>query len=163
MDYKSGKIVRRIGQKALTFRFPAVVDGEVSYIGPKEFLGQWLVLSFVPALGESEIMLWNRHGQELAELGVALLLVPPEAQTLHGKQSFCTQHMHFVVAGDPMRRLQRLYGGPTTQSPGRGRTFLIDPDGLLRFHLVHSLTERGMGVLTELLQAYQDAEIAAVV
>ena len=64
--------------------------------------------------------------------------------------------------GDPLGRLRRLYSGVTIQSWGRAQTFLIDPEGRLRFQLVHSLSERGMGVLTELLQAHQDQEIAAL-
>lgn len=155
--------MRRIGEQALTFRLPAVVDGEVTFIDPDEFLGQWVVLSFVPGLGNSDRLLWDRQGKELATLGAALLVVPSEARALHQGRFSRTGRQRFTIVGDPLGRLQRLYGGPTSQSPGRGRTFLIDPDGLLRFHLVHSLSERGMGVLTEVLQACQDAEIAALV
>ena len=74
------RVVRRIGQKALTFRFPAVIDGEVSYVGPEEFLGQWLFLSFVQTFEKSDSLLWNRQGKELAKLGAALLIVPSETQ-----------------------------------------------------------------------------------
>jgi len=42
--------MRRIGEQALTFRTPAVVDGELTYIDPDEFLRQWVVLSFGRAL-----------------------------------------------------------------------------------------------------------------
>ncbi len=149
------RIVRRIGQQALTFRFPAVIEGQVSYIGPDEFLGRWFFLSFVPTLERSDNVLWNRQGKELAKLGTALLLVPSERQTSIRRRSLVPEHMHFLVAEDPLSRLQRLYGGSMTQSVGRGRTFLVDPSGSLRFHLVHSLTDQGMKVLVEVLIAYQ--------
>ena len=155
--------MRRIGEQALTFRLPSVVDGEVTFIDPDKFLGQWVVLSFVPSLRNSDSTLWNRQGNDLSTLGAALLIVPLEPQAPDQLQSLHGRQVHFTIVGDPLGRLQRLYGGPTTQSPGRSRTFLIDPNGLLRFHLVHSLSERGMGVLTEVLQACQDAEIAALV
>ena len=43
--------MRRIGEQAFTFRLPAVVGGEMTYIDPGELSGQWVVLSFVPGLG----------------------------------------------------------------------------------------------------------------
>lgn len=152
------QIMRRIGQKALTFQFPAVIDGEVSYIGPEEFLGRWLFLSFVPTFEKSDNSLWNRQGKELAKLGAALLVVPSETQMGKRRRSASLEHMYFTVVGDPLSRLQRLYGGSTTQSAGRGRTFLVDPAGSLRFHLVHSLTDQGMRILTEVLLAHQDMD-----
>lgn len=159
--HKVEETIRRIGQKALTFRFPAVLAGRMTYLVPEEFRGRWLVLSFVPGLEERESRLWNRQGKELAELGAVLLLVPSEMRGLHWKRLNAIGSVHFAVAGDPLKRLQRLYGCPTELSVGRARTFLVDPDGILRFHLVHTLTKQGMEVLKELLRAHQDAEFAA--
>jgi alkyl hydroperoxide reductase subunit AhpC len=99
----------------------------------------------------------------MEEHGAALLLVPVETQPLYPERSLRSGRVHFTIVGDPLRRLQRLYGGPTTHSSWRARTFLIDPDGILRFHLLHSLNERGMAALIELLQAFQDQEISALV
>jgi len=155
--------MRRIGEQALTFRVPAVVDGEVTYIDPDELLGQWVVLSFVPSLPQSDRVLWDEQGQDMEELGAALLLVPVETQSFYQERSLRDGRVHFTIVGDPLGRLQRLYGGPTSHSPRRARTFLIDPDGTLRFHLIHSLNERGMAALMELLQAFQDQEISALV
>lgn len=155
--------MRRIGEQALTFRLPAVVDGEVTYIDPDEFLGQWVVLSFVPGLGQSDRVLWDEQGKDMEEFGAALLVVPLETQALYQARYLRSGRVHFTIVGDPLGRLQRLYGGPGVHSSGRGRTFLIDPDGALRFHLIHSLNERGMAALMELLQAFQDQEIATLV
>jgi len=90
-------------------------------------------------------------------------VVPVETQTLYQERSIRSGQAHFTIVGDPLGRLQRLYGGSSTYSSGRARTFLIDPDGTLRFHLIHSLNERGMAALMELLQAFQDQEIVALV
>ncbi|BCA52985.1 hypothetical protein W02_01250 [Nitrospira sp. KM1] len=148
----------RIGDKALTFRFPAVVDGEVFYVDTEKLLGQWVVLSFVPVLGESERAIWNRQGKQLIALGAALLVVPSEARAVHQARFLRAGQMYFTMVGDPLERLQRLYGDRTAQSMGRGRTFLIDPEGFVRFHLLHTVSERGMTLLIELLQAHQASE-----
>jgi alkyl hydroperoxide reductase subunit AhpC len=155
--------MRRIGERALTFRVPAVVDGEVTYIDPEEFLGQWVALSFVPSLGQSNRVRWDEQGKEMEELGAALLVVPVDPQALHQEGDYSTGRLHFTIVGDPLGRLQRLYGGPTTHSLGRARTFLVDPEGTLRFHLIHSLNDRGMAALMEMLQTFQDLEIASLV
>lgn len=123
--------MRRIGEQAFTFRLPAVVEGEVSYIDPDEFLGQWVVLSFVPGLGQSDRVLWDEQGQDMEALGAALLLVPVEAPVFYQEWSLRGERVHFAIVGDPLGRLQRLYGGSTTHSSGRARTFLIDSDGTL--------------------------------
>lgn len=154
--------MKRIGEPAFTFRLPAIVDGGLGSIDPSHLHGQWVALSFVPHLGRFEIDLFDRQGQLMEELGASLLVVPLETQALQREECVRIGAVHFTVLGDPLGRLRRLYGGVTTQSWGRAQTFLIDPEGRLRFPLVHSLSERGMGVLTELLQAHQDQEIAAL-
>ena len=155
--------MRRIGERALTFRVPVVVDGEVTYLDPDEFLGQWVVLSFVPSLGQSDRVFWDEQGNDIETLGAALLVVPVETKALYQERSIRSGQAHFTILEDPLGRLQRLYGGSTTHSSGRARTFLVDPEGTLRFHLIHSLNERGMAALMEMLQAFQDQEVASLV
>jgi len=135
--------------------------GRMTYLVPEEFRGRWLVLSFVPGLEERELRLWNRQGRELAEHGAVLLLVPSEMRALHWRRLSSIGPVHFAIAGDPLKRLQRLYGGSAELSVGRAMTFLVDPKGVLRFHLVHTLTNQGMEVLKELLCAHQGTEFAA--
>ena len=94
-------------------------------------------------------------------LGAALLVVPLEEGSLHPERLHAAGRTHFTIVGDPLGRLQRLYGARSLVSSGRARTFLVDPDGRLRFHALHTLSDQGMGVITELLNAYQTAEIPA--
>lgn len=159
MSHKNRTFVRRIGQKALTFRIPIIVAGEVSYIHPDTFLGRWVVLSFVAVLEHFEVQLWNRQGKELAQHETALLLAPIKAAVLGWSKPLIQEQAHYTVVCDPLYRLQRLYGGQTAETAGHGRTFVIDPAGSLRFHLTHSLTEQGMAILTKVLLVHQ--EIAA--
>ena len=66
-----------------------------------------------------------------------------------------------VDVGDPLGRLERLYGARALLSAGTARTFLIDPAGILRFHILHSVSGRGMGLISELLGTYQADEVTA--
>jgi len=154
--------MKRIGEPALTFRLPAIVDGAMTSIDPGQFYGRWTALCFVPHLGRVEINLLNRQARDMEELGASLLVVSLETQALQRVERDRLGTLHFTLLGDPLGRLRRLYSGVTTQSWGRAQTFLIDPEGFLRFQSVHSLSERGMGILMELVQAHQDQEIAAL-
>ena len=150
--------MKRIGDQALPFRLPALVSKGFVWIDPRQFLGQWVVLSFVPGLAASEAAIWDEQGKYMKVLGAALLVVPSQPEWLRIRRQ---RVAHFTIVGDPLGRLQRLYGAGTLQSTGRARTFLVDPDGRLRFHAVHSLSDQGMGVITELLNTYQTAEVPA--
>ena len=154
--------MKRIGERALTFRLPMIVDGALAYSDPKQFEGQWVALCFIPHLGRVETDLLDRQGKDLEELGTALLVVPLESRAIERGRYIEFAMVHFVTVADLSGRLHRLYGGATTQSLGRGRSFLVDPDGLLRFHVTHSLSERGMAVVKEVVQVHQDQEIAAL-
>lgn len=154
--------MKHIGDKALTFRLPVIENGALTFMDPdEEFLGQWVVLSFLPGVGEVDWELWNKQGKHIESRGATLLVVPLKGQLFRQPSVLRTGREHFTIVGDPLRRLQRLYCHQSLSPSGQGRTFVIDPDGLLRFHLVHSLTDRGMGVITELLNTYQTAEVPA--
>jgi len=109
--FKSRIFVRRIGQKALTFRIPVIVADDVSYIHPDTFLGRWLVLSFVATLEHFDVQLWNRQGEKLAQHETALLLVPTETTVLDWSKPFIREQAQYTVVCDPLNRLQKLYGG----------------------------------------------------
>jgi alkyl hydroperoxide reductase subunit AhpC len=154
--FRSRTFLRRIGQKALTFQLPVIVADKVSYVHPDTFLGRWLVLSFVTGLEHVDVQLWNRHGKELAQREITLLLAPTEATVLDWRKPLIQEQAYYTIVCDPLRRLERLYGGRTREVAGHSRTFVIDPKGSLRFHLLHSITEQGMSVLTEALRVHQE-------
>lgn len=149
--------MKHVGERALPFRLPALDGRGMTLIDPDTFWGRWVVLSFVSGLQDSDAVLWDEQGKRMKGLGAPLLVVPVEANTLHE-----TCHLgawHFRIVGDPLRRLERLYGGRRLLSAGRARTFLIDAAGILRFHVVHSISARGMGIVTELLETYQADDV----
>lgn len=152
--------MRHVGERALPFRLAALDDEGLTLIDPHTFLGRWVVLSFVSGLEESDAVLWDEQGRRMKGLGASLFVAPLEAKALHQRR-FHSGAVHFTIIGDPLGRLQRLYGARTLLSLGRARTFLVDPEGRLRFHVVHSLSAQGMGVITELLNTYQNAEVPA--
>lgn len=153
--------MKNIGEKALTFRSPAIVNGELSYVKLEQYRGQWGAVSFVPCLGRIEAELLDRYSTDVEQLGATLLLVSANPIVLRQESVGGVANLRIPLVGDPLGRLQRLFGGSTARTWGRARTFLIDPDGHFRFHLMHSLSERGMGLFMELLRTYQGEEVPA--
>ena len=111
--------MKRIGEPALTFRLPAIIDGGLTSIDPAQLHGQWVALCFLPHLGRAEIDLLDRQGRAMEDLGASLLVVSLETQALQREESRRIGGVHFALVGDPLGRLRRLYSGVTIQSWGR--------------------------------------------
>lgn len=151
----------RLGDKARTYRLPTIINGALTYKTLELDRGRWVAVCFVPKLGVIEADLLERYATDVELLGATLVLVSMDAGRWPRDSFASLPHVRIPVVGDPLGRLQRLFGGATARSWGRARTFLLDPDGHFRFHLMHSLSERGMGVFMELLRTYQDEEVPA--
>ena len=152
----------RIGEKAIPFGSPAVINGELVYLHPEHLKGRWGALCFVPHLGFIEATVLDQQGKVFAEAGGLLLAVPVGTRSLQSFQPAYADRENFVILGDPLGRLQRLYGGPIVLPSNRCQTFLIDPDGFFRLYLAHSVNDWGSGVLTQVLRAFQEQEAAAL-
>src|SRR5579884_145484 len=130
-----------IGHRAPRFRVPALRDGALTYLDSAGLRGRWVVLCCLPRLSLVEATIVDRQAATFADYRAEFLAVAPDDRTL--------------------RRLHRAYGLVQDQTLTRCRTFLIDPDGLLRFHLVHDLTGRGLGAIMEILRLFQHQRTAA--
>ncbi|WP_447983546.1 hypothetical protein [Nitrospira sp. Nam74] len=147
----------RIGEEAFPFNIPAVINGDLDYLNPQQLRGRWVALCFVSRLGLIEATVLDYQGKAFEKAGGILLVVPVGTKSLHAFQPVYADHAHFIIVGDPLGRLQRLYGGPIVLPPSRCQTFLIDPDGLFRLYLAHSINDWGRDVLTGVLRTYQHA------
>lgn len=43
--------MRHIGKPVPIFRTPALVDGQLTYFGPAQFIGRWIAVYFLPYAG----------------------------------------------------------------------------------------------------------------
>jgi alkyl hydroperoxide reductase subunit AhpC len=150
--------MRRIGERAPCFWFPALVEGNLTYIEFASFRGRWVALCFLASLGLIESVFLDRRTEAFAREGAALLAVVPDDRAL--RRPWCSQFgkLPIPLLTDPLKRLHRAYGMVASQHQGRCRSFLIDPNGIIRFHLVHDLNGRDMDALLEIIGASQGQE-----
>lgn len=151
-----------IGQRAPRFRVPALRDGALTYLDSAGLHGRWVVLCCLPRLSPVEATIVARQAETFARYGAELLAVAPEDDALRRPWLSRLGLLSVPILVDPVRRLRRAYGLIPDQVSTRCRTFLIDPDGLLRFHLVHDLNGRGLSAVTEILRLFQHQRTAAL-
>ncbi|MGH7233421.1 MAG: redoxin domain-containing protein [Nitrospiraceae bacterium] len=145
----------RIGETAPSFRTAALVDGTLCYIDSAQFSDSWVMLCFVPHLGLIETSFLDRQAESrhFVRENCALLAVAPEGDVFLQPWMRRVGNLRAILLIDPLRRLHRAYAVPRAKIPARCRSFVIDPDGLLRFQVLHDLNGRGISILSEILDA----------
>lgn len=145
----------RIGAPSLNFRAPAFVNGQLTYLGSMQFIGRWTALCFLPYVGIVEPDFLDQQADHLDQIDTTLLIVSSGTRPLHRVWLDRPTTPRTPLLYDPLGRLHRAFGVAVAQTPVRCQTFLIDRAGLLRFHLIHDFTERGLAALQEILTMSQ--------
>ena len=156
--------MKRIGAPSPSFRTPALVDGQLTYLGSTQFAGRWTALCFLPYVGIVEPDFLDHQADRLDRIDTTLLIVSSGTRPLHRLWLDRPTTPRTPLLYDPLGRLHRSFGVAVVQTPVRCQTFLIDRAGLLRFHLVHDFTDRGLSALHEIVilsQAQDAGRVAA--
>jgi alkyl hydroperoxide reductase subunit AhpC len=150
--------MEKIGKPAPSFRAPALVAGTLTYLGSTQFIGRWTALCFLPYVGIVEPDFLDHQADNLDRIDTTLLIVSSGTRPLHRIWLDRPTAPHTPLLYDPLSRLHRSFGVVPAQIPVRCQTFLIDRAGLLRFHLVHDFTDRGLAALQEILTMSQSQD-----
>lgn len=154
--------MKRIGAPSPSFRAPALVEGRLTYLGSTQFAGRWTALCFLPYVGIVEPDFLDHQADNLDRIDTTLLIVSSGTRPLHRVWLDRPATARTPLLYDPLCRLHRSFGVPPAQIPVRCQTFLIDRAGILRFHLVHDFTERGLGALHEIVTLSQSQDTGGV-
>ena len=140
----------KIGDKLPPFRFLALKDGALWHIASEQFSGAWTCWSFLPGPSGYYTGSMDEDWQQLCSgsADLQLLLVLP-ARAFPFQLGWGPMSCSIVV--DPLGGLHRRFG-LSNQSKMECWSFLIDPDGFIRFQLVHEPTEAGMRAMGEILK-----------
>ncbi len=144
----------RIGKKVPTFRLPALIEGTWTYLDSSRFRNRWLVMTFLPFLDQDDTLAVDRLHASMEQRSATFLLVPSRPRSLHQLSPTHLASIHCPILGDPLLRLHRTFGISVPNIQRRTRTVLIDPEGFLRYHLVHDLNQRSIDALSDLLATF---------
>ncbi|MCP9456581.1 MAG: peroxiredoxin family protein [Nitrospira sp.] len=154
--------MKHIGDPMLRFRVPALVAGRLTYLDSVQLIGRWTALCFLPYVGIVEPAFLDHQADRFDRLDTTLLIVCSGARPLHRVWIDRPTTPRVPLLYDPLCRLHRAFGVVPGRTPVWCQTFLIDRAGLLRYHLVHDFTERGLSALQEIVTLSQAQDTGRV-
>ncbi|WP_447985549.1 hypothetical protein [Nitrospira sp. Nam74] len=136
-----------LSQKLQDMRVLGLSNGDVQYRGFTNTLRPWRLLIFPPLLDAATLNFMQ----------TAALQCPPRAELMVVVRSVGTllepwarmPSSRLVLLADPLERLYRAFGIHARHS--HCETFLLNPQGLLQFVLVHRMPGPALMAMVELL------------
>ena len=157
----------QVGQKAPHFSAQALVDGEIRQVSLADYSGRWVVLFFYPEdftfICPTEITEFADHKQEFEKLNGAVLGCSTDGVYVHKAwaNTPAINRVNYPLLADRDQSISRNFG-VLLEDKGialRG-TFIIDPEGVLRYQLVNDLSVgRSTAEVLRVLQALQLGEL----
>lgn len=156
----------RVGAKAPDFTLEVCEpDGSFGTRSLKDYKGKWLVLFFYPLdftfVCPTEITGYAKHHDDFKKLKAEVL--GGSTDSVHSHKAWLKElgALTFPLFADMNRTLSRDYN---TLIPEKGialrGTFIVDPDGVLRYALYHDLgVGRSVAETLRVLEALQTGEL----
>ena len=157
----------QVGQKAPDFKLQALVNGEFHHVSLSDYSGRWVVLFFYPLdftfVCPTEITEFAEQKAEFEKHGAAVLGCSTDSVHSHlaWSKTDAIKKLNYPLLSDQKHEVSRDYG-VLMEDKGfslRG-SFIIDPDGVLRYQLVHdNSVGRSAVELLRVLQALKTGEL----
>jgi alkyl hydroperoxide reductase subunit AhpC len=145
----------RIGKRVPSFRAPALTEEGLRYVKLGQFNDRWALLCFLPRLSYTEaVFLYRQASFGITEKKEACLVaVSPQTALFYETWTHEMRSSGLVLLIDPLHRLHRAFGIDPALALPRCQSFVIDPEGILQFLMVHDLTGDGISAFAEILKA----------
>lgn len=157
----------QVGSPAPDFKMQAVVDGgKFQDVKLSDYKGKWVVLYFYPLdftfVCPTEITAFREKLEEFKKLNT--VIIGASIDSVYSHKAWIEQQLkdlHYPLASDLSKDVSRRYG-ILLEEKGitlRG-TFIIDPNGILKWQLVNDLgIGRNVDEVLRVLQALQTGEL----
>lgn len=159
----------QVGSVAPSFDVEAYVAGDVKHVSLEQYKGKWVVLFFYPRdftfVCPTEIKGFSNAEEAFAKLNT--YIIGASTDSAHAHRAWFERDMpqvKFPVLADTTHRVTRDYGIllEDTGEALRG-TFIIDPDGILRYMVVSDLNVgRSIDETLRVVQALQTGELCGI-
>jgi alkyl hydroperoxide reductase subunit AhpC len=158
----------RIGQDAPEFALQGVVGDKCKDISLRDYKGKWVVLFFYPLdftfICPTEITEFSKRDGDFKKLNAQVLGASIDSVFSHKAWLKELGNLNYPLLSDITKEVSRRYN-VLLEEKGislRG-TFIIDPDGKLRYQLVHDLgIGRSVEEILRVLSALQTGELCPV-
>lgn len=118
--------------------------------------GRWGIICGLPSIDFSEAVFLNQYQRSVNKNGAILLGMLPLGKPILDPHLPMYKVLGIPLLADHSRRLDQALGNPKMSSSNRCQSFIFDPQGVIRYHLVHLFNWRGLSFLVEILKHCQD-------
>ena len=156
----------QVGQKAPEFSSEAYVKGEIKKISLGDFKGKWIVLFFYPRdftfVCPTELQGFAAAESEFEKKNAVVIAASTDSAFSHkawfGKD---LPNVKYPILADTSHNISRDYGVLLEENGAALRgTFIIDPNGILQYHVVSNLNVgRSVQETLRVLQACQSGDL----
>ncbi|PIY95752.1 MAG: thioredoxin peroxidase [Candidatus Kerfeldbacteria bacterium CG_4_10_14_0_8_um_filter_42_10] len=159
----------QVGQQAPEFTLPGVETGkEFKQYSLKDYRGKWVVFFFYPLdftfICPTEVTAMSDRYAEFQKINTVVLGCSTDSVNSHQAWMKDLVNLKYPLLSDKTHEVSREYG-VLVEEEGialRG-LFIINPDGILHYHLVHDLNVgRNVDEVLRVLQALQTGELCQV-
>ena len=159
----------KIGEKVTDFEEEAYVDGNFKKVRLSDNKGKWVVVFFYPLdftfVCPTEINSFAQHKRDFEKLNA--VVIGASTDSVHSHKAWFERdlpNVNFPVLGDTTHKVSRLFGVlKEDQGIAFRGTFIIDPEGTLRYASVNDLSVgRSIDETLRVLQAFQTGELCPV-
>ena len=137
-------------------RVPTFVKGQLTLFNFATLEGQWAIVSRLPAFDFGDAIFLNQCHRTVQKEGVQLLGLLPSGNSFLDTRLSKVKILRIPVLADPLRRLHRVFHLSNDLRLDRCQSFIIDPQRMIRYHLIHQLNWRGLLFLIEILKHCQE-------
>ena len=157
-----------VTKQAPDFELEAVIGGEFNTVRLSDYKGKWLVLFYYPLdwtfVCPTEIREFSRRLDEFRKEGAEIASISVDSKYSHLAWQKEIGQIAYPMLSDITKEVSRRYG-VLIEEQGialRG-LFLIDPEGIVRYELVHDLSVgRSVDETLRVLKALKTGELCPI-
>ncbi len=158
----------KVGQPAPDFTLNGVMGREFTKVSLSDYKGKWVVFFFWPLdftfVCPTEVTEFTKRYKEIQDLGAQVLGASVDSQYAHLAWVDDIGEQAYPLLSDITKEVSRRYG-VLIEDEGialRG-LFIIDPEGIIRYSVVHDLSVgRNVDETIRVLAALQTGELCPV-
>ncbi len=159
----------QVGKPAPEFSLEALVDDKFEKIALSDYKGKkWVILFFYPLdftfVCPTEILEFSRNAAEFEKLNAVVLGASIDSIYSHLAWTKELGKLNYPLLSDITQEVARNYGILIEEKGHALRgLFIIDPEGILRYQVVHDLSVgRSVQETLRVLEALQSGELCPV-
>ena len=165
-----GMVGFEVGSLAPPFTLDAVVGQEFKKISLNDYRGKWVVLFFYPAdftfVCPTEIKGFNKSLAEFTKANAEVLAISVDSKYSHLAwiKSGALDKLEYPLLSDFSKQISRAYAVLDMESStARRGLFIIDPNGVIQYRVVHSdKVGRSVEETLRVLKALQTEELCPI-